>query len=184
MKAEALQGLPVVSIADSTVVGHVDALFFEPQQRRLAVLELSAAGQRARIPVAAVHHIGADAVTIPVAAAVQWLNPLSIPPAQAGLLSLGELTKLKVLDEAGTFLGSVKSVEIDPEDGRISQVQAHHGGVLGIGGTTHTIAGAQIRSASADLMVVAAADAPPPAPPDTARKDEAAPRVEPDGERR
>lgn len=162
MKVEVLQGLPVVSIADGTVVGHVDALYFEPQQRRLGVLELTAAGQRARIPFAAVHHIGPDAVTIPAVAAVQWLNPTSIPPAQAGLLSLGELMKLRVLDEAGTFLGSIRSVEIDPEDGRISQVQAHHGGVLGIGGTTHTIAGEQIRSASSELMVVALPEKPAP----------------------
>ena len=164
MKAEALQGLPVVSIADSTVVGHVDALFFEPQQRRLAVLELVAAGQRARIPVAAVHHIGPDAVTIPAIAVVQWLNPTSIPPEQAGLLGLGELTKLRVLDEAGTFLGSIKSVEVDPGDGRISQVHVHQGGVLGLGGTTHTIAGEQVRSASRELMVVALPEEPAPDP--------------------
>lgn len=154
MNAEALHGLPVVSIDDGAVVGHIDALFFEPQQRRLAVLELIAAGQRARIPFTAVHHIGSDAVTIPAVGVVQWLNPMSIAPEQVGLFSLGELMKLKVLDEAGTFLGSIRSVAIDPEDGRISQVQAHHGGVLGIGGTTHTIAGEQMHSASTELLVV------------------------------
>ena len=184
MKAETLHGLPVVSIADGTVVGHVDALYFEPPQRRLALLELTAAGQRARIPFATVHHIGSDAVTIPAIAAVEWLNPTSIPPEQAGLLSLSELVKLPVVDEAGTALGKVTGVAIDPEDGSISEVRVHQGGVLGIGGTTHTIAGAKIRSASAELMVVAAADAPPPPAPDTAREDEAAPRVEPNGERR
>lgn len=162
MKAEALHGLPVVSIADGTVVGHVDTVFFEPRERRIALLEISAAGQRARIPFATVHHIGADAVTIPDSTVVHWLNPTSIPAEQAGLLRLEAVAKLRVLDEGGTFLGTVSSVEVDPEDGRISAVQSHHGGVLGLGGTTHTIVGEQLRSASADLLVVAVADEPTP----------------------
>jgi len=162
MNVEALLGLAVVSIDESTVVGHVDALFFEPRQRRLALLEIVAAGQRARIPVAAVHHLGTDAVTVPAAGVVQWLNPTSIPAEQAGLLRLEELVKLTVVDEAGTVLGKVSSIALDPEDGTISEVRVHQGGVLGLGGTTHTISGEQIRSASAELMVVAAQA--PPAP--------------------
>ena len=187
MKAETLHGLPVVSIADGTVVGHVEALYFDPRQRRLALLELTAAGQRARIPFATVHHVGSDAVTIPAVTVVEWLNPTSISPEQVGLLALGELVKLPVVDETGTALGKVTGVAIDPDDGSISEVRVHQGGVLGIGGTTHTLAGAKIRSASADLMVVATEEAPPPAAPDTAREEAAGPRVEPEasgGERR
>ena len=184
MKAEALHGLPVVSIADGAVVGHVDALYFEPRERRVAVLELVAAGQRARVPFAAVHHVGADAVTIPDIAIVQWLNPTSIGAERAGLLRLEELAKLRVLDEAGTFLGTVSGVEVDPETGDISEVRAHQGGVLGIGGTTHTIPGEQIRSASAELLVVAVREAAAPDhPPPGADEGEAAQRAgqEPDG---
>ena len=182
MKAEALHGLPVVSIADGAVVGHLDALYFEPRERRVAVLELVAAGQRARIPFAAVHQVGADAVTIPDVAVVQWLNPTSLPAQQAGLLRLEELVKLRVLDEAGTFLGTVSGLDIDPADGRISEVRAHQGGVLGLGGTTHTIPGEQIRSASHELLVVAVpADPSPDVPAPPAGEGQADHRAGPDG---
>ena len=124
MNAETLKGRAVVSIADSTIVGHVDDLLFDPQHPRLAALHLAAAGQAAVVPFATVHRIGPDAVTIPSADVVHWATPTS---SLAGLLRLGELVKLKVVDEAGTFLGTVKSVALDPEDGAISEVQAHQG---------------------------------------------------------
>jgi hypothetical protein len=124
----------VVSIDESTVVGHVDALFFGRGSAP------GAAGDRrrrprARIPVAAAHHLGTDAVTVPRLCR-QWLNPTSIP-AGSRPAPPDELL-LTAVDEAGTVL----AVSNRARPGTAPSAVRVHWGVLGIGGTTHTISGA------------------------------------------
>jgi sporulation protein YlmC with PRC-barrel domain len=50
------------------------------------------------------------------------LGELSAP------LGFEELRKLKVVDEAVTFVGVVQDLEIDLQDGCITQVEIHAGG--------------------------------------------------------
>jgi len=66
---------------------------------------------------------------------------------------------LKVVDQAGRFVGTVAHIDIDPASGRVLQVAAYKGGVLGIGGTHTPIDPATILSVGPELMTLAAQEA-------------------------
>ena len=151
MKADALKGKAVVSIEDGQRVGRVDEVLFGTQPPHVAALRVADDKQRAVIPFDRLHSIGTDAITVPSAAAAAWGRAAA---AAQELPNLRDLGKLKVVDEAGTFLGTPREVEIDPQDGRIARLQVHRGGVLGLGGDTYLVIGADIRSIGDDVMVV------------------------------
>jgi len=64
------------------------------------------------------------------------------------------MRKLKVVDESGTLVGTVRELEIDPQTGAVTQVEVHTGGMLGMGGTTTTIAAGEIGSIGEEVMIV------------------------------
>ncbi len=152
MQGEAFKHLAVVSIDSGAKLGYVDDLAVDPASRTLAGLWIKVDHQRQLIPITAVRRIGQDAVTVPNDAAVH-----SVPAAGelATMPGLDELRKLKVVDEAGTYLGKVHAIEIDPESYRLVSATAHEGGVLGIGGTSVVVPAEEIRSIGPELMVVA-----------------------------
>ena len=157
MKAQKIKGMAVVSITDGAKLGYIDDLLFDPKEQRLAALRVSADNQAAVIPFADVRSVGTDAVTVPSNDVRQWTAPsapLTVLP------NLEKMSKLKVVDEAGTLIGTVDDIEIDPQDGRISEVHAHRGGVLGVGGHKTTVTAKDVISIGDDVMVVRA-EAPP-----------------------
>lgn len=158
MKADTLNGMAVLSIASGARLGRVEDLAFDTGAGRVAALRVAADGQHALIPYASIHAIGKDAITVPSDDVAQWTKPEG---ALATMPGLDAFKKMKVVDEAGTFLGTVKEVNLDPASGQITEVAAHEGGVLGIGGTTRTFAASDIRSVGQDVILVAPAAAAP-----------------------
>lgn len=158
MNADRIRGMAVLSITTGARLGRVEDLAFDPQERRVAALRVSADGQQTLIPFDKVHSIGSDAVTVPSDDVREWGTP---PGDLSTLPGVEDLRKLKVVDEAGTLVGVVRDIEIDPQDGRVTQVETHAGGVLGIGGTTRTIAAEDVRSIGAEVMMVAVSGAAP-----------------------
>jgi sporulation protein YlmC with PRC-barrel domain len=152
MKVHALKGLAVVSIASGAKLGYVDDVRFDPQEMRVAALEVKADNQRGLVPLSDVKSIGKDAVMVPSDEVLRNVNaagPLSDLPG------LDQIRRLKVVDEAGTYLGRVQDLEIDLQDGQIVSVAAHEGGVLGVGGKTTTAGRNEIRSIGDEVMVIA-----------------------------
>src|SRR5947209_20241604 len=136
MKLEDFKTLAVVSIDDGAKLGYVEDLLFDTKDRRVKALRVKEDGVHALVPLSDVRSIGSDAVTVQsraVARSAAAENEL------ASLPGVEQLKKLKVVDEAGTYLGTVREVDVDPSDGRIARIEAHERGVLGIGGTTTTI---------------------------------------------
>ena len=150
MKADTLKGMAVVSIEDGAKLGRITDVLFDTRPPHVAALRVAADNQHALIPFGQVHSLGRDAVTVPSRAVAQWAA------ARAGerLPNLRDLGKLRVVDEAGTFLGTPRDVEIGPDDGCITQLQVHRGGVLGMGGESHTITAADIISLGDEVLVV------------------------------
>ena len=70
-------------------------------------------------------------------------------------MGLGDFKKLKVVDESGTFLGTISAVELDPAGGRLDGLSAHKGGLLGLGGTTTTIDVANVRGVGPEVLTIA-----------------------------
>lgn len=152
MKVDSLKKMAVVSISDGAKLGYIDDVLFDTRQLRVSALHIVAGGQQGVVPFRAVHSLGGDAVTVSSSDVAQWGAAGS---AMAAMPRLADVEKLKVVDETGSLLGTISDLEIDPTDGRITQIRVHKGGVLGIGGTNALIAPEDIRSVGDEVMVVA-----------------------------
>lgn len=153
MNTEEMKKLAVVSVDDGAKLGYVDDLLFDTTELRVAALVLSTEGQHAVIAMSDVRSVGGDAVTVQNGSAV---HSLSADTALAQLPGMERLTKLKVVDESGDYIGRLNELDFDPQSGKVTDVRTHEGGVLGIGGKNLTIQAADIRSVGDELMVVAA----------------------------
>jgi sporulation protein YlmC with PRC-barrel domain len=153
MKAERLKGMAVVSIEDGTCLGRIAEVLFDTRKPHIAGFRVEAGDQALLLPFEQVRSLGVDAVTIPSTAVAQAGRALTAAEAQP---SLRDLAKLKVVDEAGTYLGAPREIEISEADGCLTTFEVHQGGVLGIGGQTQQLTAADIRSIGADVMVVRA----------------------------
>jgi sporulation protein YlmC with PRC-barrel domain len=136
MDAHTLKGMAIVSVQESTKLGSVEQPLLDMTARRIAALRVTGAQGTFILPFDRIARIGADAITVESSAATQ--TP-STGGAADGLVDLNALGKLKVVDSEGTLLGTVSHVEFDPTSGEITQLAAHKGGMLGMGGTTTPI---------------------------------------------
>jgi sporulation protein YlmC with PRC-barrel domain len=151
MKASALKNMPVVSIADGAKVGNVTDVLFDTASLRVAALVLSAETGQSVLPFGSIKSVGSDAVTVESSEATRGAAGQSTLNSMRGL---SDLTKLPVVNGEGVHLGGVKELEIDQADGRLLEIVAHRGGVLGLGGTSTTVAASAIQSIGPNLVTV------------------------------
>jgi uncharacterized protein YrrD len=151
-----LKGKAVISITSGARLGRVDDVLFDPASLDVAAFRVSAGGQQAVIPFDQVQSVGRDAVMVPSDDVAQWIATSN---AGAGLLSFDDLKHRKVVDDAGTLLGTPRAIDVAPQDGRLQQLQVHMGGMLGMGGETTIVASRDLVSVGADVIVVHAATA-------------------------
>jgi sporulation protein YlmC with PRC-barrel domain len=152
MKASELKGKAVASMADGVQIGRVEEVLFDTTALRVAALVLTTTGGRSTLPFAAVRSLGADAITVESATATQ---PAAAQADAGNLLrALGDLTGLKVVNGEGAYLGDVRDVAIEQASGALTQIDAHSGGILGMGGTTATIPASAIRGIGPELITV------------------------------
>ena len=151
MKASRLKDKPVVSMADGAQVGTVKELLFDTADLRLTALLLRATSGESTLPFGSIGSIGSDAVMIERAADTAGAQGQAALDTTRGL---DDLMSLSAVNVAGTLLGKVSELEIDEQDGRLTKLEVHRGGVLGIGGTTVTILPSAIRSIGPKLITV------------------------------
>jgi uncharacterized protein YrrD len=149
MKADTIKKLAVVSIDDGAKLGYVDELLFDMKDLRVAALHVSLDKKHALIPYEQIRGIGSDAITIPAQDAAVWQHEDGTP---AGMQSLDDVHKLKVVDQGGNYLGTIQEIQI----GRIVELKAHKGGVLGIGGDSFTFSAGAVSSVGPEVMIVPA----------------------------
>jgi sporulation protein YlmC with PRC-barrel domain len=158
MNTGRLKGIAVVSLAEGTRLGQVDAPLFDSVSLQLRAFQVKGDGQTFIVPLDLVRSIGTDAITVESSQATQ-------APSKGGefgsLVELTALKQLKVVDAAGTFLGTLHDLELDSTSGQALRIVVHKGGMLGLGGETTTIEAADIRSVGSDLITVVEAEAPP-----------------------
>jgi len=153
MRVDAFQQLPVLSIGTGAKLGYVDDLLFDTAPLRVAALRVKAEGQQIVVPWSVVKTVGPDAIMVPDDAAAHTTSSES---SLSSLPDIDAMRKLKVVGEDGTSIGTVKELDVDQQRGVITQVEAHTGGVLGMGGTTMTIVAADIRSIGEEVLLVSA----------------------------
>src|SRR5579871_2054439 len=127
MNVHAFKHLPIVSIETGAKLGYVDDLLFDTTPLRVAALHVKAEGQAFLVPWARVTTIGPDAIMVPQDDATHTLSSES---SLSTLPGIETMRMLNVVDEGGTFLGTVKELDVDPQSGAITQIEAHTGGVL------------------------------------------------------
>src|ERR1051326_5222599 len=131
MKASQLKNKAVVSMADGVQIGRVEDVLFD---------------------TAALRSLGADAVT------VESATPTQAAADQAGagnlLRSFNDLISLKAFNGEGAYLGEVRDVTVEQATGALTELEAHSGGVRGLGGTGVTIPASAIRGIGPELVTV------------------------------
>ncbi len=151
MDAHTLKSMAIVSLAEGTRLGYVEQPLLDLAARKVVALQVRGESGTFIVRFDEVASVGTDAITVESSAATQ--TP-STGGAADGLRDLDELRKLKVVDRAGTLLGTISRVEIDPASGAITQLTAHKGGMLGMGGTTTLIDAQAIVSVGPELLTV------------------------------
>jgi sporulation protein YlmC with PRC-barrel domain len=156
VNANKLKGMSVVSVSEATRLGVVRDVVFERNPMRVAGFDIRSDGTDFVIPFALVRSVGSDALTVESSGATQ------MPSAGDDFENLPRLTdmlKLKVVDDAGTLLGTVGTIELDGASGLVTRLTAHRGGVLGVGGQDVSIDVAKVRSVGTDMVTVTEAGA-------------------------
>jgi sporulation protein YlmC with PRC-barrel domain len=129
MDTKRIKGLQVITLA-GVKAGTVDRIFFDPATKRVAgfVLQadpaLPADASPRLIEADDVHGLGADALIVPDDGAIrdtQTGTPL------ATLVDMNELAKRQVVTNAGTLLGQVAAIELDPQTLRLARVEVSAG---------------------------------------------------------
>ena len=167
MNTGKLKGVAVVAMGEGTKLGTIDRALFDPATLELRALQITGDGQTFIVPWDQVQTVGADAVMVESSQVAQTA-------AQGGafgnLLDLKALQRLKVVDAAGTLVGTISDIAPGPTTGRPRRPTVHKGGVLGRFGTTTTIDAAAIRGVGNDIVTVAdiATTAPGETAPDSA----------------
>ncbi len=151
MDASKLKGMAVVSLAEGTKLGMVARPLIDLAALRLVALQVKGDSGTFVIPFDQVQQIGADAITV---ASSQVTQIPGTDSAANALLDLDQIVKLKVVDRAGTFLGTLAQLTIDAASGQVTELGAHKGGMLGMGGTTTPIPPQAILSVGPDLLTV------------------------------
>lgn len=149
MHTDKLKGIAVVSLAEGSRLGRVEESVFDPTTLRLAGLSAKGEGGAFWIPREQISNVGEDAVTVESSAATQATSGQG-----ATLLGWDDLKKHKVVDQAGTLLGTVSNLEFDASSGEPVSLRVHKGGVLGLGGETTEIDAARLRSVGPELITV------------------------------
>lgn len=157
MDAERIKGMAIVSMSEASRLGAVTDILFEAAPLRVAALQGASDAADFEIPFSAVRSIGADAVIVESSQVTQMASGGT---SIAGLMGLALVQRLKVVDDAGTFLGTVHGVAVDPATGAVLELIARKGGVLGMGRNEMTIPASSIRTVGMDVLTVDTASAP------------------------
>lgn len=150
MDVDKLKGMAIVSVSEGSKLGTVHGALFDAASLRLTALDAKGDGGRFIVPLGQVKAFGADAVTVESSAVTQ----MSGESGATTEVALDTLRKRKVVDQAGTLLGTLHTLDIEPTSGDVSSIVVHKGGILGIGGESHTIPAAAIKSIGTDLITV------------------------------
>lgn len=151
MDAHTLKGMAIVSIQEGTRLGYVEQPLLDLTARKVVALQVRGESGTFIVPFDEVASVGTDAITVASSQATQAPSAGGVADRQH---NLDALRKLKIVDHAGAFLGTISRVEIDPSNGQILQLAAHKGGMLGMGGTTTPIDARAIVSVGPEMMTV------------------------------
>ena len=153
---EFMKGLPVVTMAEGKQIGKIDDLVIDPERKAVGWLRLHSGGmiggERLWVPVAAVHGVGEDAITINAEADAR--TPADAPEALALVKSKRGVIGSKVLTENGERVGEMRDYEFDPTTFALTSLTVPP--AMNVVGEILTIAGDKVLTIGEDMIMVAA----------------------------
>ena len=149
MDANLLKHRMVVRMDGGSSLGRVEDVLFDTDQLRVAALVLRHDGAQSILPFGAVQHIGAEAITV---ADVDSPETERAEGSLKLMRPLDDLVGLRVLDGDAKYLGEVRSLIIDDESGALTELRAHLGGMLGLGGHSTVVPVSAIRGIGDDFV--------------------------------
>lgn len=152
MNSDKFKGFSVLSLTEGIQFGHVVASLFDPASLILRALQIKGDGQSFLVPLDQIGTIGTDAIMVENSRVTRAL----IKEGEfGGLVQFDTLKHLKVVDTAGTFLGTLQDLDVDLITGEPRRIAAHKGGFFHLGGETVTLEAVVIRSVGSDLITIA-----------------------------
>jgi uncharacterized protein YrrD len=115
IKASALKGRAVVSLAQAEKIGSVSTVIFDPATARVVGVKVRTGllGGAKTLRASDIHSVGDDAITINDRALLH--DHESDAPETKDMPTLEDLLAIKVVSQGGRLLGGLGDVEIDPE---------------------------------------------------------------------
>jgi len=151
---QTLKGRAVVAVHDGQRLGHVTDVLLSPGERRVVRLQVRSgrllSGRTLQVDMESVTSIGPDAVMVPSRDSVR----VETEPAPRDLLSLKDLTSLRVVSDQGRLLGTVCDAVFETPSGRLQSVKIAQAGLSGILGRRRSIPIDCVVSIGRDVMIV------------------------------
>ncbi len=125
--------LPIVSLSEGQHIGYVKSLVIDSQSKSLAALVIDPKGffkDQRIIPYAKVVSVGDDAITIDKGAYVE--KSASLPEILNLIKEKLSVIGTRVITQNGKTLGVVEEYFIDPENGKITQIEISGGKIEGL----------------------------------------------------
>ncbi len=124
--------LPIVSLSEGQHIGYVKSLVIDAQAKALAALVIDPKGffrDQRIIPYAKVVSVGADAITIDKGAYVE--KSASLPEILSLIKEKLTIIGTRVITQSGKTLGVVEEYYVDPDTGKITQMEISGGKIEG-----------------------------------------------------
>lgn len=147
-----LKDVAIVSVEGAARLGRIKDVLFETSPLRVAALLAGDDAGESIVRFDRVSSFGSDAVMVETADVSEHA-----PQPSNRLRGLAQIIGLKVVDETGGYVGTVKTLDFDPETGDVQRLMAQAGGdgVLGIGaGQRTTVEAHDVRSVGDDLITI------------------------------
>lgn len=125
--------LPIVSLSEGQHIGYVKNLVIDSQSKRLAALVIDPKGffkDQRIIPYAKVVSVGDDAITIDKGAHVE--KSASLPEILNLIKEKISVIGTRVITQSGKTLGVVEEYYIDPDTGKITEIEISGGKIEGL----------------------------------------------------
>ncbi|MDA8096071.1 MAG: photosystem reaction center subunit H [Desulforudis sp.] len=154
-KSRDLLGLPVISLDEGVKLGHVKGLVIDPPSKALAALIVESSGlfrEQRFIPLAKIHSMGFDAVTISRITNAE--KGASLPHIVQLWKDKVTLVGARVISENGTVLGRVQDYTVDLDNGQIEGIELAESSLNRMLKGSHHISVHLIRTLGREAVVV------------------------------
>ena len=151
MDVRELVGKAVVSLDDAARLGRASDVIFDTERLRVAGLRVSDDAGGFVLPFDQIANIGPDAITVERA---DQIPPGTGASRFSAMPGIGDIDTLKVVDESGTFQGTIKTLHADPTTGDVTTLELAKGGVLGLGAEHDSLPVGAVRSVGRDVVTV------------------------------